>query len=415
MPSASSRSVTARVRVVVAERDADLREHHVVEDLGAVDRARCPSAMARRVRGQAVDQIGDPGAAERAQRRPHRDAAGAPRQLGHLLQRVARPAVVVDEVARRACPNARAQRGGSRDDRDAAVVRDVEGLVRVGRPRVGASRSRRAGAAASASAAAQSPNAPSTCTQAPCSCATSMASPIGSNAPECRLPACRHDDRRPARLAPARSASASATDPALVVGGDGRRRAEPEVAQREVDGVVPLRADEHPHPRARRSARRGRRPSRRRRAPAAAPAARPVKLAMVRAGDEPDVGVGRQAEQVEQPRRPRPPRPPRRRASRSRMPVFWSHALISQSAASAAGRCRRSPSRRTGPTASPSAPARPCGEQVDDLGGVGRPVGQRAAEPGTELVCGRRGGTGRVGTEPSQARACAAARSRAAA
>ena len=51
-----------------------------------------------RVRGQPVDQVGDPGAAERAQRRPDRHPAGPARQLRHLVERVARPGVGLDQV-----------------------------------------------------------------------------------------------------------------------------------------------------------------------------------------------------------------------------------------------------------------------------------------------------------------------------
>ena len=54
----------------------------------------------------------------------------------------------------------------------------------------------------------------------------------------------QRDDHRPVDLGE-RGAQRVRPDPALVVGGDRRRRAEPEVAQGEVDAVVPLGADEH--------------------------------------------------------------------------------------------------------------------------------------------------------------------------
>jgi hypothetical protein len=52
------------------------------------------------------------------------------------------------------------------------------------------------------------------------------------------------DDRRPAVAGLERGGEGGGLDPALVVGGHRLRRPEPEVAQREVDGVVPLGADQ---------------------------------------------------------------------------------------------------------------------------------------------------------------------------
>ena len=100
--------------------------------------APMPWASACALLDQPVDERGHAVAAERAQRRPDRHAAGPPGELRHLLERVAGAAVVLDQVAGRARPSRSAAACGSGDDRDAAVVRDVERLVRVGRPGVGA-------------------------------------------------------------------------------------------------------------------------------------------------------------------------------------------------------------------------------------------------------------------------------------
>ena len=104
------------------------------------------------------------------------------------------------------------------------------------------------------------------------------------------------------RPSPAASAAAARrVEASLVVGRDRLGRAEAEVAQRQVDGVVPLRADEHPHA--------GR---------ADQPAARDVPAGAAQhlvagggeagevghraAGDEADGAARRQPEQVEHPR-----------------------------------------------------------------------------------------------------------------
>ena len=168
-------ATTSRVRSSSAEGDADLGEDHVVEHLGARD----PSDPTRRTppRGR---PSAPPGRrhppAQRREHRPHRDGPGPPGQLGHLLERVT--GRVLDQVVA-VHPHRRPHRGRVADDRQPAVVGHVEGLVRVGRPRVGtgepAVRCRYAG-----EAAAKSPKAPSTCTQAPWRCAASIASANGS-------------------------------------------------------------------------------------------------------------------------------------------------------------------------------------------------------------------------------------------
>ena len=97
-----------------------------------------------------------------------------------------------------------------------------------------------------------------------------------------------------------------------------------------------------------------------------------------------------------------------------RRPAFWSQALTSQSAASAAGwvppmtKPKNRPRRHRG-----QAGVAGGREHVDDVGGVGRPVRQdraRARPAISSLVS--RGGTGRSASESSHSRARAWARSR---
>ena len=84
----------------------------------------------------ALHQVGHARPAERAQRGVHRDATGAAGELGDQLDRVRRAALGLDQVG-----GVRAHRHPVRTrvpgDRDAAVVRHVQPLVRVGRPGVG--------------------------------------------------------------------------------------------------------------------------------------------------------------------------------------------------------------------------------------------------------------------------------------
>ena len=257
--------------------------------------------------------------------------------------------------------------------------------MRVGGPRVGALVARRRARRSRGDAAAQSPKAPSTCTQAPCRCATSIASAIGSNAPECRLPACRQTIVGPL---PSRQRALEVVDdePALVVGGDGRRRPEPEVAQREVEGLVPLRADEHPDPRTAREPVAARRPSPRRRAPAARGRREPGEVGHGRAGDEPDVGAGGQPEQVERPRGRRVlhRHDARRRVAHRRVLVPRAGEPVRRER----GRVRAADDPAEEPPGRhPHEPGLDAGGQlVDDRLGRGRPVGERSAEDRGERV-----------------------------
>ena len=92
----------------------------------------------------------------------------------------------------------------------------------------------------------------------------------------------QHDDRRPAvvaRSSAGRRASGSMRPWSSAATGSGAPR--PEVAQRQVDGVVPLGAHERPAPRASRPGRGAATSQPARRSTSSRPAARQVKLAMV--------------------------------------------------------------------------------------------------------------------------------------
>ena len=178
------------------------------------------------------------------------------------------------------------------------------------RPRVGRSRSPATRCRSRGEAAAHSPNAPSTCTQAPC--VVRQLDRLGERVerPGVQVAGLQADDQSARRPSASAAARASGRIRPCSSAGDRGRRAEPEVAQRQVDGVVPLRADEHAHPRRAGQAVAGRGPSRPRVSTCCRPAARPVKLAIVPPVTKPTSAVGRQAQQVEQPARRRPPRPP---------------------------------------------------------------------------------------------------------
>ena len=347
-----------------------------------------PSAIARALRGQPVDQVGHAGPAERAQRRPHRHAAGPPRQLGHLVQRVA----LVRRRARGsspASPNARcAAATGSRDDRDAAVVRRVERLVRVGGPRVGPLDAVDAGAAATATppptartrrrrAPTHRAGAPGRCTRRTGRTRRSAGCP----------PAARRSSAR--RRRPGRRRRASGRIRPWSSAGDRGRRAEAEVAQRQVDGGVPVLADAARGP--------GEPPVRP--SPVEVPAGPGEHLLPAGgqagevghrgAGDEPDVGVGRQAEQVEQPGRRRPPR----RRSVPGCGVPHPGVLVpgaDQPVGGQRGRQRAAdhpaeePAGRHRHQAGLDVP----GQQVDHVGRVGRPVRAGPPRRGHDLVGG---------------------------
>ena len=165
VPSACSAGDHALRLRRLAERDEHLVEHDVVEDL--VARGGEALGEARGLPAVALDQLGQPRAAERAQRRPDLDAARAARELGREVGRVAHAARRGEVLGRHR--HRRAQRLGVAHEREAAVVRHVEPLVRVGRPGVGQLRRPSTRCARAGAAAAHRPNAPSTCSHAPAS------------------------------------------------------------------------------------------------------------------------------------------------------------------------------------------------------------------------------------------------------
>ena len=114
------------------------RDEHLVEPVRQhlVARARQPVGEAVGARAQAVDELGDAVAAERAQDRVDRQPARPARELGSPVHRLARAGRVLDEVG-----GGERHRGAVRlavaDERDPAVVGHLQPLVPVRRPRVG--------------------------------------------------------------------------------------------------------------------------------------------------------------------------------------------------------------------------------------------------------------------------------------
>ena len=139
-----------------------------------------------RLPAAAVDERGDAVAAEAAQRRPDQDAARAARQLRREVERLARR---VHRQIRGIHRHRVAQRRRVAHQHDAALVGDVQPLVRVGGPRVGALDALDL-AVQRGTVAAKRPNAPSTCSHEPLRSHHSRSTANGSDAPELTLPAC---------------------------------------------------------------------------------------------------------------------------------------------------------------------------------------------------------------------------------
>ena len=95
-----------------------------------------PRGEATRVGARALDEVGDARAAELAQRRVDRDSARTARMLGRPVDRLPDHVGLADEI-HGLRGHRLTVRVGVRAEGDAAVVRDVEPLVGVGRPRVG--------------------------------------------------------------------------------------------------------------------------------------------------------------------------------------------------------------------------------------------------------------------------------------
>jgi hypothetical protein len=121
----------------VVEADEHLVEHDVVEDADAEPRRAVEASreLAGTVAG-AGHQLGDAAPPQRADRGPDGEAPGAARRLGHPVVRIALAAGRL-HVVRRAERHRRVVGVRVRAEREPRVVRDVEPLVAVGRPRVG--------------------------------------------------------------------------------------------------------------------------------------------------------------------------------------------------------------------------------------------------------------------------------------
>ena len=133
VPSASSRRVTSWVRSSLPKL-AHTWEKTTSFSTVAPSIPAMPAAKLAACPAVAVDEGRQAGAAEGAHDRPDGDAAGAAGDFGDELERVARR--VPDQVLP-VHAHGGAQRGTVPDDGDSAVVGDVEGLVRVGGPRIG--------------------------------------------------------------------------------------------------------------------------------------------------------------------------------------------------------------------------------------------------------------------------------------
>src|SRR5579875_2526590 len=112
--------------LVAPEGDKHLVEHHLVEDLVA-GLAQAPG-QTRGVLAGALDEIGEPGPPEGAQRGPDLDPPGPARHVGRVVVRLPLPAL--REVGRGG-GHGPAEVLRMADERDAAVVGDVQPLVGV--------------------------------------------------------------------------------------------------------------------------------------------------------------------------------------------------------------------------------------------------------------------------------------------
>ena len=315
----------------------------------------------------------------------HTGMPRARRDISGTLSSGSPCSVGVDQVAG-LHPEGRTHRRRVAHDGDSAVVRHVQRLVRVGGPRVGPStpavRCRNCG-----EAAAQSPKAPSTCTHAPCSWASVDALGERVERAGVQVAGLQRDDHRPVDL--------GERGPRAPPAGCGpARRRRPASAHRAPGSAAPRRrwsCRSAPTSTVIRGA--PVRPSVSRSQPARVstscrPAARPVKLAIVAAGHEPDVGRRRQLEQVEQPGG-------RDLLGGGRAGRHEAHAgvLVPGADQPVRGQCRGQGA-ADHPAEEPAGRDRHqrgldmAGEQVDDVGRVGGAVGQLAAERSHHLVSG---------------------------
>ena len=238
-------------RLVVTAAHQHLGEHDVVDDLETVDRRARRRRSGRALAHSRSTRAATPVRSEAAQGRPHREAASPARELRRLAPAGRRSRRSGSRRARRRRPGSRPgprrSPGRSRTGRSASCGRRSTRSRRA--------RSQRSGEPSGPGAAlAQRPKAPSTWTQASCRCAISISGSNGSNAPVWTSPACRQTItgpsiawrgvvRGPIRLHPPL---------AVALDEDEVLPAEPEVAGRPVDRVVPIRTDHQADPRRRR-------------------------------------------------------------------------------------------------------------------------------------------------------------------
>ena len=231
----------------VAEPDQHLVEHHVVGDRGAT--LGQPGGHPGREHARALDEVLDAGAAELAQGRPDREAAGAARGVGDQVAEGEVVAARAGEV-RRGVRHRLPVDDRVGDDRQPAVVRHVEPLVGVGGPGVGLLD---AGDQVRTAGGRRGPEPEGAVHVHPGPGLLGERDGLreqvaGAGVHVAGLEA---DDRRPVRLLPEHLLQVGQVDRAVVVGQHRhqRRRAEAEQPQRAVDGGVPLGAGDDPDPR----------------------------------------------------------------------------------------------------------------------------------------------------------------------
>ena len=174
-----------------SEGNQHLVQNHLVEHL--VTGILQPFGEASGMPAVALDQIGQTGAAEGPQGRPHLDPARPARHLRRVVAGL--PRIAGDEIGR-----ARGHGGlevlGVGYENDPAVVGHVQPFVGIGRPRVVRDGIPAARCARSGQAAAHSPKAPSTCTQESDACGRSRRSPRRIEGPGVDVAGLNADDRR---------------------------------------------------------------------------------------------------------------------------------------------------------------------------------------------------------------------------
>ena len=243
VPSACTRPMTASVVASSrTESQQHLVQHDVVQDLDpGRGRSRRPAAAPARSTAPPA-RPPRPGRATAAPHRPRTRAPGAtPPAPSRVRSRRRRPRA---RGRRRRIPIAARWAARSRTSDDAAVVGDVEPLVAVGGPRVGALDARRQVPAAPGRRGPQPERAVDVDPGAVRRARAARSSPSGSNAPVLTLPAWAQTIVGPSRRQSA--GERVGAHRALPVGGDphDRRRPKPEQPQRASIVDVRLLADD---------------------------------------------------------------------------------------------------------------------------------------------------------------------------